>query len=142
MNKGKSKRTKDDPCHFSSHVAFRLCLFLCILHPSSFTPDPFLFPSRRNASSQVRDLAEDLPYWANKYFSMLFSSCFSPPCSSLRTTGQSHLALSKRRVSYGGDSQARCLSGAAIRRSHLHPAHTLFMNTVGLFSGFNSRRDE
>ena len=112
-----------------------LPLILFIIHPSSFilfsSPLGVMRPARFVTWQRICPIGQTNT-----------SPCFSPPCSSLRTTGQSHLALSKRRVSYGGDSQARCLSGAAIRRSHLHPAHTLFMNTVGLFSGFNSRRDD
>jgi len=95
----KSKR-----CHFSllpSHFLF-----------SSFTIHPSSFPLWRNAPSQVRGLAEEI-----KHFSILFSSFHH-----LWATGTSHLALPIGESLFGGDSQARCLSGAAIRRSHLHPA--------------------
>ena len=99
MNKGKSKRTKDVPCLLLLLITrsiSSLPFFLCFLHPSSFTlaphsrktigtmcvrcsagvPHPFLFsfPLWRSASRQVRDLAEELPYWVDRHYAILFSS--------------------------------------------------------------------
>ena len=75
MRDEESKRAK---AKSSSQLAliFFFELVLALLHPSSFIPHPFLFffPLWRSASRQVRDLAEELPYWVDRHYAILFSS--------------------------------------------------------------------
>jgi hypothetical protein len=51
-------------------------LALALLHPSQFILHPFLFffPLWLYAPRQVRDLAEELPYWVDRHYAILFSS--------------------------------------------------------------------
>ena len=56
----------------SSFFPFHLPLTFFILYPSSLIL--FFFPLWRSASRQVRDLAEELPYWVDRHYAILFSS--------------------------------------------------------------------
>jgi hypothetical protein len=116
------KRAKEQRAKNSSPLAllpFSFSLALDLIHPLSFIPHPFLFffPLWLYAPRQVRDLAEELPNWATDTApSILLLS------SHLWTTGCLHRALSKvASLFLEAIARRRCLSGATIRRSHLHP---------------------
>jgi len=113
------KRAKEQRAKISSQLAllplyFSLLSFslaLDLFHPSSFIIPLWLYAPR-----QVRDLAEELPYWATD--TVPFFSSF------LLTLGQraAHIARCPQASLFlEAIARRRCLSGAAIRRSHLHP---------------------
>ena len=131
--------------HFSL-FAFRFSL-LNFLHPLSFTRS--VHPSSwRSAPCQVRDLAEELPNWANKHGS--FFSSFHH----LWATGYLHRALPKGESLYGGDSQAQVFVGSGysslpsssrVNRIYILAPHIsicLPINAVGRYFGFDARRDD
>jgi len=72
MKDEESKRAKGKKFFATCTSSF----FLALIHPLSFIPHPFLFffPLWRSASRQVRDLAEELPYWVDRHYAILFSS--------------------------------------------------------------------
>ena len=109
-------------CRFSSHVAFAFAYFLFsssfILHNSSFSLPP---PGVSKRPARFVTWRRNCPNWANRRFSIYFSS-FPHPWA----TGAFHLALPIGESLQGGDSWARCLLGAAIRRSLFHPERPCF----------------
>ena len=126
------------PIHPSPHLRSVLILF----------SSPFLLGVQ--APSQVRDLAEELPNWANRHCSIIFSSFLH-----LRATGYSHLALPRGESLFGGDSQAQMFVGSDYSSlpssSRVNRISILMLRipvrspkgcTVGRCFGFDPRRDD